>query len=207
MSNETFDEEIKIILSNGFGVPDDNQVGMFKHFCRFSFRARQLSSGLGDKTYAEAIAIKKKITNSKYINVSVKINVYSNLEHIDFLYDNQKVKPDTIAMTCHRILQWYVTRSEAEALGRIRNLASLQDRKLHGLIYRLRIRYLKEQLSRDKKILRNIFDGILAYVLPEGMRGAICKFSPKKNMQYPVGYIFNYRKDGRYNTLQCCPNV
>lgn len=191
-NREQFDAFFPNFMENGFGQP---QVDRLANLARLSFPHWRFGAVFGKDEYELGRTIEAQLSKAPSTHVSILTNPYSETIHVDLLYDGVMADSGSVADLCVKASQWIARLVEAQALWRVRLLRAESE-----VAERFRQRYLKELVESAYPALRNLFNGIVQYILPQYLVGAMSEAIPRRGRRY-LGFRFNYVRGGKYDSL------
>lgn len=186
-------------MAHGFGAP---KLDKLFHFARMSFQQGRGGVRFGTDTYQFSRQLEATLCKESSTYVSVVFNSYSNNIHIDLLYDRHNAEPSCISDLLTNTLRWLARLVEAQAVWRIRSLSPPTDAP-EELINRIRLRFQEETIDKSYLALRNIFNGVIKYLLPDNLIGSMSEVMPQSDYR-SLGAIITYVKGGKFDSLNKC---
>lgn len=195
-SGQEFQKFFQNFMESGFGQP---KVDQLRPLARLSFPRWRFGAVFGRDEYTLVKTVESQLSNSSSTHVSVLFNPYSKTFHFDLLYDKATATSACVSKLTSRAIRWLSRLVEAQALWRIRSLRVPENAQA-DLIERLRKRFLDELVEGTYPALKSLFNGIVRYVLPDYMIGAMSEVMPR-NGQSAIGLRLNYVRGGAYDSL------
>lgn len=169
-----YDKFFLNIMNNGFGKP---QVGNILPLARMSFEYSRRGPLFGKSLYELNSILENEISPSEKDYVSVMINPYSNMLHIDLLYDKGVSDCKSIGEMCSRTMIWLDRSIEAQVKNRLRRFPSnlLRNKEYEA---QLRRRNTLDIVSNSYKPMKSIYNGIIKFLLPDDLTGCFTEIMP-----------------------------
>ena len=193
-TSQDFEDFLPNFMNNGFGKPSLENL---MHFSRMSFIYRRTGAWFGKNLFDLNLILERQISPSKKDHVSVLVNPYSNVLHIDLLYDCNLSSPKSIGVLCTRTMGWLLRLVEAQLKYRIRQYPLVSRNK--EFENKIRAYYTPKIVDDSYYSLASLFNGVINYFLPDGMRGDFTEFVSEEPK--PLGIKLNLVNGDTYDPL------
>ena len=178
---------IRDMAFSGFGRPSTTAL---THLIRLSFTAIR-SPTLASKNLYEALKqLERELATPPRSYVSVSQNPFTRAIHIDLLYKQSSATKEDIARLYVNLQKWLARSLEAEALEAIRRVLNYEERKGNKVrLTQLRRQQMRRRAERYSSLMYDIFRGMIRFILPSNLRGAITEFMPEMRRTTPILWL------------------
>ena len=200
-TEEAFRDFFGNFMQNGFGQP---LVTKLRPLARLTFPEDRFKSldGRDRDPFQLLTTTEAQLTDGYRTRVSLALNPYSRMIHLDLLYDQENSTPTDIARMYGRVYIWLSRAIEARVLQRIRSLTGRSPGEVpEENIARIRVRMLAQEMHQSEPLLRGLFEAIIQYLLPEHVRASVAEYIPLDHRDQPILLRFNYVRGDNYDTL------
>jgi hypothetical protein len=201
---DEFQEFYPNLMNNGFGKV---QLGSLSNLSRLTFPNWGVGAVFGKDLYEFSTFLEKRLSREKTTHVSVLLNPYSEVIHIDLLYENEVASNSDISSLCYRTTEWILRLIEAQMLRRLRSMrfpSTWDEARRRQMESRMRARYLPDFLDPAQEAMRSLFIGIINYVLPSHYTGSMAEVLPQKDID-SIGLKFRMIDNTQHNSV--APNL
>lgn len=181
-SKNSFIDFYPNFMNNGFGKP---KLDRLFPLARLSFPYQGRGAIFGKDLYEITNKLEQQLTPDDKTHVSVLLNTYSNTLHIDLLYDNVEATTSDISVVISNTFLWLVRLIEAQVLNKVRSIRipdEIEKEVKERLELRLRSQFTNEIVAPSVKVLKNIYKGLIKYLLPVEMVGYLSEAIPSSEI-------------------------